>query len=725
MATAAAYIPDDSRSNVLPMRRLTPPPKPAGAGEVTPRDVFNALRYHLVLFLTLGTLAALAGAAAGWTLFPARYQTYAMLRVASSDPTLMDTGNNGVTKTEFGTYLSTQAGLIKSHMIINRALRKPEIINLPMLQGLDAPIAFLEEKVVIEFSERSELMKVLMAGEDPQQITKIVNAVADAFISEVETYKQNKQYQYDKLLRAKADQEKALEELQRSYQAQFRKDSGNEAALKNRQRRIARLMQVQSDETRVRNDLQKVREQLDFVQARIKSAESTEASPGADLGDLADGDAAVVKKAEEVTRIENYISLKKRTTTNPNSPHIRDYETRLVRERSELEETKRQARERLRKLQVAKSTTDNGGVDVVTKLQAEIVRLTTEERQVKAELAELSTLFQEEPASGPPPEQKLADIKIQTAQDLVAKLEHQTRLKKAELEADDRVKLIEKASVPQNREMKKQIAFTGLGAVVGLGLVGGLISIGEIRRKRVYSSTDPIFTSLPLLGRIPEHGFVSPKHGAEPAEDDACGLAFREAVDRVKTLVLRQMARKGLKSLLVTSPATDEGKSILAWNLAAGFARTDYRVLFIDANLHAPSIHRHLEIAPPEGFAEVLRGERTLNEMVLRTPVENLCCLPAGHPDGQAHQALDKTSVQRVLDRAKKDYDLIVIDSSALCESVDPLYLAQRVDACVVSLRTFRSRVKPVEQACRRLELLGTPILGAVLTDPTLTDADL
>src|SRR5439155_26209183 len=104
--------------------------------------------------------------------------------------------------------------------------------------------------------------------------------------------------------------------------------------------------------------------------------------------------------------------------------------------------------------------------------------------------------------------------------------------------------------------------------------------------------------------------------------------------------------------------------------------------------------------------------------------VPNLYCLAAGVVDEEAHRALDKGAVQKLLESAKIDFDFVVIDSCALAEAVDPLYLAQRVDAAVLSLRTFRSRASAVEQACRRLKLLGTPVLGSVLTDPTLTGAD-
>ena len=68
---------------------------------------------------------------------------------------------------------------------------------------------------------------------------------------------------------------------------------------------------------------------------------------------------------------------------------------------------------------------------------------------------------------------------------------------------------------------------------------------------------------------------------------------------------------------------------------------------------------------------------------------------------------------------AKLCADYVVIDTCSMREAVDPLYLAQRADATVLSVRAFQSSTAAVERACERLTQLGTPLLGAVLADPS------
>src|SRR5262249_14783304 len=99
--------------------------------------------------------------------------------------------------------------------------------------------------------------------------------------------------------------------------------------------------------------------------------------------------------------------------------------------------------------------------------------------------------------------------------------------------------------------------------------------------------------------------------------------------------------------------------------------------------------------------------------------LDNLWCIGAGVCCEAARQALDKDALRHLLDRSRRDFDYVVIDTCSIREAVDPLYLAQRADATVLAVRAFHSGTADVERAAERLTQLGTPLLGAVLTDPT------
>jgi capsular exopolysaccharide synthesis family protein len=288
---------------------------------------------------------------------------------------------------------------------------------------------------------------------------------------------------------------------------------------------------------------------------------------------------------------------------------------------------------------------------------------------------------------------------------------------RADLDAPDRVRIWQKAEVPSKKDIRKQAAISGAAGLAGLGLVGGLVTLYELRRKRVFGPTDPLFRQkLPLLGCLPD---CAAPASASADSIDPVGRAFFEAVDKVKAVVCRQLQRRKMQAVLVTSAAPGEGKSALAWHLALSLARSDRRTLFVDGNLRNPGLHNHFDIASHPGLSELLRGERTVQEVVQRTALDNLWCIAAGVCDETGRQALDKDTLRQVLDRARRDFDYVVIDTCSMREAVDPLYLAQKADATILAVRTFQSGTADVERACDRLTQLGTPLLGAVLTDPT------
>ena len=87
---------------------------------------------------------------------------------------------------------------------------------------------------------------------------------------------------------------------------------------------------------------------------------------------------------------------------------------------------------------------------------------------------------------------------------------------------------------------------------------------------------------------------------------------------------------------MVTSAVGSEGKTSLAVLLAFSPARAWQRTLLIDANLCRPAIHRVFGLPAEPGFAEVLRGEGVLEQVIQSTPVSRLWVLPAGRLDDHA-----------------------------------------------------------------------------------------
>ena len=155
----------------------------------------HALRRHWVAAAILGLVC---GAGTRRSLYFVRtpiYAATALLHVAPTADVMvyeMPETKAEAGATLFDIYKSTQAQQIKSRYVLQAALRDREIASLPSVKQHepDAP-GWLAGELNVSFPEKGELMQVGLVGSDPDEITKLVNAVVDAYMREVVDVERN------------------------------------------------------------------------------------------------------------------------------------------------------------------------------------------------------------------------------------------------------------------------------------------------------------------------------------------------------------------------------------------------------------------------------------------------------------------------------------------------------------------------------------------------------
>ena len=93
---------------------------------------------------------------------------------------------------------------------------------------------------------------------------------------------------------------------------------------------------------------------------------------------------------------------------------------------------------------------------------------------------------------------------------------------------------------------------------------------------------------------------------------------FRESIRGLRTSIGLANLDRPVRSLLVTSAQPSEGKSTTAANLALSFAQVGKRVLLVDADLRAPSIHKHFDTGTESGLSDVLAGRVSWQDVMVR-----------------------------------------------------------------------------------------------------------
>jgi len=184
---------------------------------------------------------------------------------------------------------------------------------------------------------------------------------------------------------------------------------------------------------------------------------------------------------------------------------------------------------------------------------------------------------------------------------------------------------------------------------------------------------------------------------------------------RYLRMCLRELAHAGkLKSLLITSPLPQDGKSTVTLNLATALAESGRRsVLVIEADLHRPTLVEQLGLEMWQGLSECLANGVNPISSVRRLDPLGWYLLPAGEPQENPTELLQTEALGKVIQRVSQHFDWVIIDSPPVMPLTDSLSLARQADATLLVARAGRTPDNTIE---RSIALLGRQrVLGILL----------
>jgi polysaccharide biosynthesis transport protein len=169
-----------------------------------------------------------------------------------------------------------------------------------------------------------------------------------------------------------------------------------------------------------------------------------------------------------------------------------------------------------------------------------------------------------------------------------------------------------------------------------------------------------------------------------------------------------------LRCIQVTSANEGEGKTITSINLATAIALEGRRVLLVDADLRRPRIHQLMELQLRPGLAEVLAGEKALEDAIHPTKVKNLRVLPAGRTAMNPAELLDPSRLVDFMAAAAEQADIVILDSSPCLPVTDPVILSTYVDGVLLVTRSGRTQRVELMHVVELLQRAQARVLGTV-----------
>ncbi len=258
------------------------------------------------------------------------------------------------------------------------------------------------------------------------------------------------------------------------------------------------------------------------------------------------------------------------------------------------------------------------------------------------------------------------------------------------------------------------IVFSGFG----VGIAGGLEFLDSRLRtiKQVEKATRlPVISVLP---KLPEKSvkFLHKGNTENSLEMDDSILIYSEAINDLKTEVQLVNKERKTKSIIITSPSMNEGKSMLALAFAQHMSKLGVKTLLIDCDLRRPSILNKLEKAANYGLADVLSKNVKLEEAVITDSHTGLHILPTVTPTGpSASEILGSGKMKDFIESASKKYDFVLMDTAPLLPVQDTRALAVNSDAIILVTAWGETKTTDARKAVEKLYSVRTNILGAVL----------
>jgi succinoglycan biosynthesis transport protein ExoP len=273
--------------------------------------------------------------------------------------------------------------------------------------------------------------------------------------------------------------------------------------------------------------------------------------------------------------------------------------------------------------------------------------------------------------------------------------------------------IVDKAELP--RSPSSPVMSKALVLSLTLGLSAGLTAayVAERFDDIIYTpeEVESAF-AFPLLGIIPKAR--QPFSFRAELENTRSPLA--EAYRSLCTVLQFSTATGLPRSLLITSSAPTEGKSTTAAFVARHFATLGLKVLLIDADLRNPSLHKTMDLDNNIGFSNYLTGKCEVRAAVQGTSLDNLFFMASGPLPPHAPELLASSQLPSLLSAGVNGFDLIVIDAPPVAGMADALVLSNVAAATVFVVAAGQSRKGSIRHALKRLELVRSPVVGAVIT---------
>lgn len=193
--------------------------------------------------------------------------------------------------------------------------------------------------------------------------------------------------------------------------------------------------------------------------------------------------------------------------------------------------------------------------------------------------------------------------------------------------------------------------------------------------------------------------------------------------DLLRTQVLKIMEENGWRTLAITSPIPEAGKTVVAINLAMSIAHhTTKTALLVDFDLRRPRVGTYLGLPMEQSLNELLAGEAELQDVLVNPSLPRFVVLPTRKPVSHSTEVLSSSGVGNLITDLRERYEsrIVIFDLPPLLSTDDAIAVLPKIDCVLLVVANGMNSKKEIEDCLHHLpaaNLIGT-VLNKVQIEP-------
>lgn len=245
------------------------------------------------------------------------------------------------------------------------------------------------------------------------------------------------------------------------------------------------------------------------------------------------------------------------------------------------------------------------------------------------------------------------------------------------------------------------IIIDGLYVVIALGCQG-LTNIFEIEE----------YLKIKALGIVKFDKKTKRKQNIYIAKNEKT----QKQLKRIQANIMLNKDNKAPQTIVLIGTKKGSGTTYITNNLAIEFAKVYSKILIIDTDIKNKTLTNNLAKKGSEGITDIINSKNieNINNFIQKTNNQNIYILPVGR-NKIGEEAFLTENMLNITEELKKEYDIILIDTTSINENILPICLTSIADATVLISESGKVKQEDIIKAKMEIENVGGKISGIVL----------